>query len=211
MRIVNLTPHELTFIGDDGAVIARIPPSGSVARVASTSKKVGEIDGIPVFSTEFGDVVGLPDPEEDTVYVASTLVAQVATKAGRTDVFSPAELVRDSGGNVVGCKGLQIPEGGCKGLQIPKGAEKLPEKNFRACARELREYIYDQINATGDEYLRDQLHGEWQGIVQTVIQVVKYVMRLPDLTRIREDNLGEAKIVADKVIRFLTREATARG
>ena len=109
MKIINLTPHELTFVNDDGTVIAKIPPSGTVARVASTSKKVGEIDGIPVFSTEFGDVVGLPDPEEGAVYITSTIVAQAAARAGRTDVYSPAELVRDENGAVIGCKGLQIP------------------------------------------------------------------------------------------------------
>ncbi|AEJ44401.1 hypothetical protein [Alicyclobacillus acidocaldarius] len=108
-RIVNLTPHELTFIGSDGTTIARIPPSGIVARVASTSKQIDVLDGIPVFSTEFGEVVELPDPEEDTVYVASTLVAQAAARAGRTDVFSPAEAILDEEGRVIGCRGLQLP------------------------------------------------------------------------------------------------------
>lgn len=196
MRIVNLTSHELTFVGDDGTVVARIQPSGSVARVASVSKKVGEIDGIPVFSTEFGEVVNLPEPEADTIYVASTLVAQTATKAGRTDVFSPADLVRDSEGNVVGCKGLQMPE----------GMKKLPVKKSHICTRELREYVYAQIKATGDEYLTSRLQGEWYGVTQTVLHVIKYLMRLPDLNRIREDNLEEAKAVADKVIEFLKSE-----
>lgn len=109
VKIVNLTPHELTFVRDDGTVLAKIPPSGTVARVASVSTKVGEIDGIPVFSTEFGELTGLPDPAEETIYVASTLVAQAASRAGRMDVYSPAELVRDASGAVVGCKGLQVP------------------------------------------------------------------------------------------------------
>ena len=106
---MNLTPHELTFIGSDRNIIARVPPSGTVARVASTSKRIDDFDGIPVFSTEFGEVAELPDPEEDTVYVASTLVAQAAARMGRTDVYSPAEAVRDEQGRVVGCRGLQIP------------------------------------------------------------------------------------------------------
>lgn len=200
MRIVNLTSHELSFIADDGTVVARIQPSGTVARVASMSKKVGEIDGIPVFSTEFGEAAGLPDPAKDTIYVASTLVAQTAAKAGRTDVFSPADLVRDSEGNVVGCKGLQMPE----------GVKKLPAKKS-ACTRELREYVYAQIQATGDEYLTSRLQGEWYGVTQTVLHLIKYLMRLPDLNRIREDNLEEAKAVADKVIDFLKRETSKYG
>ncbi|WP_268884346.1 hypothetical protein [Alicyclobacillus fructus] len=43
------------------------------------------------------------------MYVASTLVAQAAASGGRTDVYSPAELVRDGNGTVIGCRGLQIP------------------------------------------------------------------------------------------------------
>ncbi|MBF8378501.1 hypothetical protein IW967_11610 [Alicyclobacillus mali] len=56
-----------------------------------------------------GELVDLPDPTDDTVYVTSTIVAQAAARAGRTDVYSPAELVRDGNGTVIGCRGLQIP------------------------------------------------------------------------------------------------------
>ncbi|MDI9261288.1 hypothetical protein [Alicyclobacillus sendaiensis] len=43
------------------------------------------------------------------MYVASTLVAQAAASGGRTDVYSPAEAVRDAESKVIGCRGLQIP------------------------------------------------------------------------------------------------------
>ncbi|ACV58114.1 hypothetical protein [Alicyclobacillus acidocaldarius] len=107
--IVNLTPHELTFVGPDGEILARIPPSGQIARISSETDLVGEVAGLPVYKTVMGDMEGLPAPQPDTVYVASTLVAQAAVRAGRSDVYSPAAQVRDSEGRIVGCRGLQIP------------------------------------------------------------------------------------------------------
>jgi hypothetical protein len=92
MTLVNLTPHALTVLGDDGSVVT-LEPSGQVARVSATATQVGtvSVDGmtIPVVRTVFDTVTGLPDPVPGVVYVASTMVAQAAAAAGRTDVVSP--------------------------------------------------------------------------------------------------------------------------
>lgn len=106
MKIVNLTPHALNFISQDGAVT--IPPSGTVARVSVTRETIGTvvIDGVsvPVNRTVYGAVEGLPDPAPDTIYVVSTVVAQAVT--GRDDIYIVDDLVRDDQGRVVGAKGL---------------------------------------------------------------------------------------------------------
>lgn len=101
--VVNLTPHDVNVVvGDD---VLTLPKSGTVARVASTSVHVGNLNGVvPLFATTFGDVTGLPDPVPGTVFLVSGLVK--AAVPGRADVLAPADLVRDDAGNVKGCKGL---------------------------------------------------------------------------------------------------------
>ena len=102
--IVNLTPHDIVFVGDDGNVILTVTPSG-LARVQATVVATGiTVGGIPITETKFGKVEGLPEPKEGTAYVVSRMVAE-ATK-GRKDLFIPNESVRDECGNIIGCHSL---------------------------------------------------------------------------------------------------------
>lgn len=102
MNFVNLTPHTLNIIEEDGSVYT-LPPSGQVARVATERRIVNIIDGIEIFETVFGEVVGLPERNRNDLLIVSALVAQ---RTDRTDVYSPGELVRDADGKVIGCRGL---------------------------------------------------------------------------------------------------------
>jgi len=109
-RIINLTPHTVTLVC--GQLTVEIPPSGQVARVSATAQQVGsvEIDGFsfPVVKTVFGDVQGLPEPQEDTVYIVSTLVLSAAQ--GRNDLVAPntGAAIRDADGKIVGVPGFQV-------------------------------------------------------------------------------------------------------
>jgi hypothetical protein len=119
-NIVNLTPHEVTLVGQDGSVILRIPPSGLVARVAEETESAGEavvfpagplaLTGVrvPLIKRSWGAIQGLPEPQIRTLYLVSSLVAAAAWEQGRRDVVAPGELVRDSEGRVVGCKSLCV-------------------------------------------------------------------------------------------------------
>ena len=111
-KIVNLTPHSINLVTEGGTLT--IPPSGTVARVSSVQQVVREIevDGvkIPVVETQFGQVEGLPEPQEGVLFVVSSLVAQAVT---REDVVSPNTAptplgaVRDDDGRITGIKSLQ--------------------------------------------------------------------------------------------------------
>lgn len=102
--IINLTPHDVCIFSDDGMACRVIPASGNVARLTTQTVRDGYIDGIPVTKTVFGDVENLPAPEDGTVYIVSSLVAQRCKD--RDDVFVPNESVRDVNGKIVGCKSL---------------------------------------------------------------------------------------------------------
>ena len=102
MTLINLTPHEVILCGQ------HIPVSGQQARVSMTRHQTGtiEVDGksVPTYSTTFGAVVGL-QPEQDGIgYIVSAMVRDAAPE--RRDLYSPADLQRDSSGNVIGCNSL---------------------------------------------------------------------------------------------------------
>lgn len=82
MTIVNLTPHTINVT--DGVAI---PASGQVARVQVTHVQVGLVDGIAIYQPTYGDLVGLPDPQPDTLFLVSGMVAAAAK---RQDVVAPA-------------------------------------------------------------------------------------------------------------------------
>ena len=109
MNIVNLTPHALNLMpgGPDGPTVT-IPPSGQVARCAVDRVQVDTVtvDGItiPVNQTRFGAVSGLPNPQPDTIYVVSAIVAQAAPD--RADVYIVDDAVRDEQGRVIGARAL---------------------------------------------------------------------------------------------------------
>ena len=89
-NFVNLCPHQIVL--NDGRVF---PPSGNVARVSSS---FSEFDSEGICSNVFGEVTGLPEPQENTIYIVSMLVAGIAKRA---DVVSPAtghpDCIREAG------------------------------------------------------------------------------------------------------------------
>ena len=98
MNIINLTPHTINLCGKE------IPSTG-LARCESVVEKIAEIDGIKVNRRSFGEIYGLPEPQTDTIYIVSALVAQ-AVAGQRDDVFVVDETIRNEQGQIVGCNAL---------------------------------------------------------------------------------------------------------
>jgi len=103
MKFVNLTPHDITVISD-WPNRTTFTKSGTIARVTQNTTVVQVVDGINISTASFGPVVGLPGWIKDTLYIVSAMVKSAS--AGRSDLVSPGELVRDDSGNVIGCKGF---------------------------------------------------------------------------------------------------------
>ena len=99
-RFVNLTPHEVN-IGD-----LDFPASGTVARVVVEHQEIGEHAGVPLLVGSYGEVSNLPEPEEGVLYIVSAAVRTALPE--RKDLGSPAHLVRDEEGRIVGCLALEI-------------------------------------------------------------------------------------------------------
>jgi len=82
-RVVNLTPHVVRL--NDGT---EYPPSGTVARVSTKYVQIRKLGSIPIYKTDFGNIVGLPEPEDGVIYVVSGMIASATPD--RDDVVSPA-------------------------------------------------------------------------------------------------------------------------
>ena len=105
MTIINLTPHTVTIIGEDGVIKATFPSQG-IARATQSAQRVGELDGIELVSMQFGEPENLPDPVAGTYYVVSIITANAAKAVGRRvdDLLITADSVRDEAGRIIGCK-----------------------------------------------------------------------------------------------------------
>lgn len=99
--LINLTAHTITEITTG----VSIPPSGRVARVKASTRKVAEFVGYPIFESTFGDVEGLPEPQEGIMYIVSALCMNACST--RTDLLSPGNLLRDEHGKPAGCIGFR--------------------------------------------------------------------------------------------------------
>ncbi len=62
MKFINLTPHDINIVTDNG--IVTIPRSGTIARCTTFTQLHSVVDGIKLFAARFGDVVDLPEPTE---------------------------------------------------------------------------------------------------------------------------------------------------
>lgn len=103
--IKNLTPHTVTILREHAEPL--VIESSGVARCVAHTVRVGTIQGtnIPITETRFGEVTGLPEPEENTILIVSRIVAE-AVALTRIDCFIVNETVRDECGRIIGCKSL---------------------------------------------------------------------------------------------------------
>jgi hypothetical protein len=103
--IINLTPHNISLF-KDGQLVETIPSSGVVARVSVTSEIIGELNGFEIRRNAYGEIIGLPERTEGTVYIVSALVAQAAKD--RDDIVITDGAVRDAEGRIIGCTGFAV-------------------------------------------------------------------------------------------------------
>lgn len=109
MNIINLTPHDINIVRNDGTNVKTLRSTGIVARVEQKFDLEGDINSIPLKRAFWGKVIDLPEKKESTLYVCSALVANAAKVEERTDVVCPGEFLRDEKGNIIGAQCLMFP------------------------------------------------------------------------------------------------------
>ena len=108
LDIVNLTPHAVTVLADDGGIIATFQPSGTVLRL-DTQEVSGvhgfdnalDSAGIPNETIVWGSLGEQPERRPNVRYIVSLpcLLAQP-----RIDYLVPFDEVRDDTGRIIGCR-----------------------------------------------------------------------------------------------------------
>jgi len=110
MKIKNYTPHPI-IIKDDQDRDINIPAEPNPIRISQKTTFVRNIESIPIYNKEFMGDINLPQLEEDTIYIVSSLVYDFIKKnfPDKLKYFViPGDPIRDSNGNIIGCKGLNI-------------------------------------------------------------------------------------------------------
>lgn len=102
MEVINLTPHTVNVVWNGGDVFEF--PSEGEARCSQKTTEAGFIGIIPITSTTFGEVEGLPEEKEGVYYIVSRLVMQACPD--RRDLLVPNEIIRDELGHIIGCHSL---------------------------------------------------------------------------------------------------------
>lgn len=106
MKIINATPHEVNV--HIGSNVVNFESKFN-ARCKQESYCVGNIahgeDYVPITETNFGQVEGLPEPEEGVYYIVSRLVMD-ALKNQRSDLLVPNDIIRNEKNQIVGCGSL---------------------------------------------------------------------------------------------------------
>jgi hypothetical protein len=104
MDVVNLCPHPVVILRE-GQPPMVLPASDRPARVQLEEAPVGELHGVPLLSQSLTGAE-LPEAREDRVLVVSHIVRSAHPE--RTDLLSPARLVRDEAGAVIACEALAV-------------------------------------------------------------------------------------------------------
>lgn len=104
MHIINLTPHDVIILDDNGNETAVYQPSGDVARPATrelTNPAKDADHGIKLVS--FGHLQDEPPELGGTRYIVSLPTALAIRRA---DFLVPYQEVRDDHGRIIGCRAL---------------------------------------------------------------------------------------------------------
>lgn len=103
ITFVNLTPHSLDILLDDGEQL-HIPHDKNDPYVRSVqsntpTRKVGRVQ---LYKSTFGEIEGLPEPAENTIYIVSAIIAE---RIRREDVIAPGVVIRNVDGSIRGANG----------------------------------------------------------------------------------------------------------
>ena len=111
--MLNLTPHEIVIVDEEGAEIVSFSASGTIARVATSEKEVGvwnyDGDYIAIVVGEKGEVTGLPE-DKDVQFLVSGMVLDALGPEYHNIAFAPdtgASAIRDSQGRIIGVTRLR--------------------------------------------------------------------------------------------------------
>ena len=109
----NYTPHAINILDNDNNIIKTIPSEGNI-RVSTKSETFYKIPlgdyVIPINKTNFGELEypGNYDIENSNFIIVSRIVKNHPDKINDDRFIVPDGIVRDSQGNIIGCKSFSL-------------------------------------------------------------------------------------------------------
>lgn len=107
MKMINLLQHNIKMLDENLQIRQEIPSEG-LAWVEQRYLIKDNVAGVPVLDVEYGNISGLPEPQDGVVYIVNGLVAAVAAARGRNDVYSVH--VQKNNKKIIGVKSLVLPQ-----------------------------------------------------------------------------------------------------
>lgn len=105
--IINKVPHAIYILDSQNSILKVFPQSTGMIRIDEQSVDIGEILDVPICSTVWSkDSPSVPSFQPGTYYIVSQLVKNAMPE--RPDFLVPKDIVRDSDGNIIGCRRLDI-------------------------------------------------------------------------------------------------------
>lgn len=114
--IINLTPHPIVFVDEDGNPNDTVDSHG-VVRIEMENHRIGDVDGIPVFRSRprkdaaIAAINQIEDAQNEIGGKAAVIVSRLVLDSLPVDpvlgsVYSPGEVLRDKDGTIIGCRTL---------------------------------------------------------------------------------------------------------
>jgi hypothetical protein len=94
-KFINLTGHEVVYDPDGARIVFPPAKPTDILRIQKTSSIVGEVSGCNVFLPNEEIYERIPDEVEDTIFIVSGKVANLAASLypDRYDLVYPADIV----------------------------------------------------------------------------------------------------------------------
>ena len=103
MKIVNLTPHKITFFLENG--VLELEASSQPFRLQEKIEKIGEINSIPITKTTYIIVSeNLPEKKENIIYIVPKIILENYPE--RDDFYMVNQTIKNENGHIVGCQSL---------------------------------------------------------------------------------------------------------
>jgi hypothetical protein len=100
MKIINLTPYKISCSGKT------FEPSGYVAKAHYDITHRGDVNGMPLIAKIFNNIVNLPEPKPDTMYIVVSNVREHCKN--RKDVMSPSKFIKNEKNEIVGTTAFEV-------------------------------------------------------------------------------------------------------
>lgn len=113
MKLINLTGRKLDIYNKEGKEIIVSIPSDGTATVQVSRTECGKVGDFALHRTKYGEIEGLPEPENGTIYIVNFFVLNALRyhNMDRSDCVSPdtaaQSVIRNEYGHVIGIRGFQ--------------------------------------------------------------------------------------------------------